>query len=188
MKCMMLLREATGQINMAHFCEIRTDNNEVIRTVVINDADIAPFGENSVEAEQWVADNIQQDGWLKENVFNGNYPQTYWKRTSYNTVNNQHILGGTPFRGNGAGPGCTYDATNDVFWPVKEFDSWVKKLDTVEYVSPVGTPILTQDINGTTFNIMRKWNEGAQKWEGRTGEEEPRAVEWDPNTSTWNLV
>ena len=45
---------------MAHFSEIRTDNNEVIRTVVINDNDIAPFGEDSAEAEQWVSENIKE--------------------------------------------------------------------------------------------------------------------------------
>jgi hypothetical protein len=184
----MLLREAIGQINMAHFCEIRTDNNEVIRTVVINDADVAPFGENSVEAEQWVANNIKKDGWLNENVFDGNYPETYWKRTSYNTVNNQHILGGTPFRGNGAGPGCTYDATNDVFWPVKEFDSWIKDLTTASWKPPIAFPAYSQDIDGVTLEIIPKWDEPNLKWIGRTAEDTPRNVEWDSTNTTWNII
>lgn len=175
---------------MANFCEIRTDNNEVIRTVVINDADIASFGENSVEAEQWVANNIREDGWLKENVFNGNYPETYWKRTSVNTRNGVHTAGGTAFRGNGAGPGYTYDSVNDVFWPAKPYASWVKDNSTWDWVSPVGTPNYTQNIDGTEFNIKMKWNESDEKWEGSTHEPDAtdRSVEWNPQNNTWSLV
>lgn len=36
-------------------------------------------------------------------------------RTSYNTHGNQHTTGGTPFRGNYAGIGYTYDADRDAF-------------------------------------------------------------------------
>ena len=53
------------------------------------------------------------------------------KRTSYNTSGNEHNDGGTPFRGNYAGIGYTYDETNDVFYapkPVKE--GWTFVLDT----------------------------------------------------------
>jgi len=37
------------------------------------------------------------------------------KRTSYNTIANTHSLDGTPFRGNYAIIGGTYDNENDVF-------------------------------------------------------------------------
>ena len=178
--------------NMAHFSEIRTDNNEVIRTVVINDNDIAPFGEDSPEAEQWVSENIKRDGWLYDNVFDGNYPETYWKRTSYNTRHNQHLNGGTPFRGNGAGPGYTYDSVNDVFWPPKPHASWVKDNSIFDWAPPIAYPNATQEIDGTSFNIMYRWNEEDQKWEGHTSEIDSggtnRPVEWDVNTSTWSLV
>jgi hypothetical protein len=36
-------------------------------------------------------------------------------RTSYNTHNGEHLLGGTPFRGNYAGIGYTYDPVLDEF-------------------------------------------------------------------------
>lgn len=37
------------------------------------------------------------------------------KRTSFNTSGNEHVLGGTAFRGNYAGVGYTYNEENDVF-------------------------------------------------------------------------
>jgi len=44
-----------------------------------------------------------------------------WVQTSYNTIGNQHP-NGTPLRGNYAGIGYTYDATNDVFVAPKPSD------------------------------------------------------------------
>jgi hypothetical protein len=61
------------------------------------------------------------------------------KRTSYNTYSNQHNLDETPFRGNFAGVGSTYDSDNDVFileMPV--VDGWSFILDE-ETWSWVGT-------------------------------------------------
>jgi hypothetical protein len=46
-------------------------------------------------------------------------------QTSYNTYGNQHLLGGTPLRGNYAGIGYTYDSVNDVFIAPSPFASWV---------------------------------------------------------------
>ena len=46
------------------------------------------------------------------------------KRTSYNTHANEHRLGGTPFRGNYAGKGYTYDSSNDVFYETQPYASW----------------------------------------------------------------
>lgn len=39
------------------------------------------------------------------------------RRTSYNTRDGVHVLGGTPFRGTYAGVGYTYDPVDDVFIP-----------------------------------------------------------------------
>jgi len=44
-----------------------------------------------------------------------------WIQTSYNTRANQHPEG-RPLRGNYAGIGYTYDATNDVFYAPKPAD------------------------------------------------------------------
>lgn len=38
-------------------------------------------------------------------------------RTSFNTIDGVHILGGVPFRGTYAGIGYTYDPVADVFLP-----------------------------------------------------------------------
>ena len=52
---------------MAHFAEIRTDNNEVLRVVVVNNSDVnANGGDLSTEAETWVANNIPQDPLILE--------------------------------------------------------------------------------------------------------------------------
>jgi len=47
-----------------------------------------------------------------------------WLQTSYNTHGNQHPEG-RPLRGNYAGIGFTYDATNDVFIAPKPSDTAV---------------------------------------------------------------
>jgi hypothetical protein len=47
-----------------------------------------------------------------------------WLATSYNTFGNKHLKGDTPFRGNFAGIGYTYDVTNDVFYAPQPFASW----------------------------------------------------------------
>ena len=65
----------------------------------------------------------------------GNIRNQVCKRTSYNTVGNQHKSSGTAFRGNYAGIGYTYDETNDVFVepkPVKE--GWTFTLNTTTWL------------------------------------------------------
>jgi len=173
---------------MAHFSEIKTDNNEVIRTVVINDNDISSFGENSVEAENWVATNIPDDDYLKEYRFSGNYPETYWKRTSYNTKQNQHENNGIAFRGNYAGPAHVYDSVNDVFWPASPFASWVKNNSIADWEAPVTFPPFTQDIDGTRYEMIPKWDEDNLKWIGTTAGDSPKNVEWDADNNIWNLI
>tara|TARA_R110000772_G_scaffold71452_6_gene156647 strand:- start:895 stop:1260 length:366 start_codon:yes stop_codon:yes gene_type:complete len=53
-----------------------------------------------------------------------------WVQTSYNTIGNIHYGsdgkpdGGVALRGNYAAIGYTYDATNDVFYKPKPYESW----------------------------------------------------------------
>lgn len=61
-------------------------------------------------------------------------------RTSYNTRAGQHASGGTPFRGNYAGFGFTYDESLDAFIPPKPFPSWVLDEATFSWVAPVAKP------------------------------------------------
>ena len=57
-------------------------------------------------------------------------------RTSYNTQNGVHLLGGTPFRGNFGGIGYIYDESNDVFYEPQPFDDWVLNTTTWNWEAP----------------------------------------------------
>ena len=61
-------------------------------------------------------------------------------RTSYNTHGNQHILGGTPFRGNYAGIDYTYRQDLDAFIPPQPYASWTLNEDTCLWAAPVPYP------------------------------------------------
>jgi hypothetical protein len=77
-----------------------------------------------------------------------------WLQTSYNTHGNQHPEG-RPLRGNYAGVGYTYDATNDVFIAPKPFNSWVINEDTWLWEAPVAMPD-----DGKVYN----WDEATTNW------------------------
>jgi hypothetical protein len=55
-------------------------------------------------------------------------------QTSYNTLNGQHLNAGTPFRGNYAGIGYTFDETLDAFIPPKPEGDWVLDEATFSWV------------------------------------------------------
>lgn len=80
-----------------------------------------------------------------------------WIQTSYNTYNNEHILGGTPLRYNFAAIGCTYDSDNDAFYGIKPHSKWIIDSSTFTYVAPVDRP------GGTV-----KWNDSAGTWDSDT--------------------
>lgn len=77
-----------------------------------------------------------------------------WIQTSYNTHGNQHPEG-RPLRGNYAGIGYTYDATNDVFYAPKPFDSWVLNEDNWLWEAPVAMPD-----DGKPY----EWDEATTNW------------------------
>lgn len=77
-----------------------------------------------------------------------------WIQTSYNTHGNQHPEG-RPLRGNYAGIGYTYDATNDVFIAPKPFDSWIINEDTWVWEAPVAMPD-----DGKVY----AWDEATTNW------------------------
>lgn len=101
---------------MSHWAEV-DDNNVVLRVLVGNDSD-------PNEGYDWLIDNLGGT----------------WIKTSYNTKNNQHLNGGTPFRGNYAGAGFTYNEELDVFIPPKPFDSWIFEESISDWVAPVPKP------------------------------------------------
>jgi hypothetical protein len=78
-----------------------------------------------------------------------------WIQTSFNTVGNKHLLGGTPLRGNFAGIGYTYDATNDVFIPPQIYPSWKLNSDWA-WEAPIAMPT-----DGQNYS----WNEDTKSWD-----------------------
>jgi len=61
-------------------------------------------------------------------------------RTSYNTFENSHLLGGTAYRGNYAGIGYIYDEENDIFILPKPYESWVLDLENAKWIAPITCP------------------------------------------------
>lgn len=78
-----------------------------------------------------------------------------WIQTSYNTQGNQHLLGGTPLRGNYAGIGYTYDQENDVFYAPQPYPSWILNNSTWLWEAPVEKP---------TDGQFYKWEEETKSW------------------------
>ena len=78
-----------------------------------------------------------------------------WLQTSYNTHGNQHPEN-RPLRGNYAGIGYTYDATNDVFYAPQPYPSWILNNTTWLWEAPVAMP---------TDGKQYKWNESITNWE-----------------------
>ena len=52
----------------------------------------------------------------------------------------EEAIGGTPFRGNYAAPGYTWDAANDCFWEIKPHSSWVKDIANKRWKAPIDEP------------------------------------------------
>lgn len=81
------------------------------------------------------------------------------KRTSYNTNGNTHSEGGTPFRGNYAGVGYTYDVDNDVFYEPQPYSSWTLSSNWI-WEAP-----LTYPDDGQVYI----WDEDAYQADNSTG-------------------
>ena len=137
---------------MAHFAKLGADG-KVIAVLTLNNSDM--LNDSGVEDEL-----IGQQYLEKHN----NWPAYMWIQTSYNTTNGQHRNGGTPFRGNYAGIGYTWDEDNQIFWPEKPYASWVKHIPTASWKSPIGdAPTLTEE--QITAESRYEWNETGQSWD-----------------------
>ena len=158
---------------MAHFAEIRSDDNKVLRVVVINNEDVANNGgEYSSESETWVANNIPYDLTLELDP----YPETYWKQTSYNTRDgNYHTQDENGFfvlsddqtkakRFRYAIQSGTYDSAEDIFIDPKPFPSWTFNNTTKAWDPPTPMP---NEVDDNGLIILYDWNEETQTWEVR---------------------
>tara|TARA_R110002020_G_scaffold3405_5_gene15247 strand:- start:2944 stop:3387 length:444 start_codon:yes stop_codon:yes gene_type:complete len=142
---------------MAHFAKIN-DENKVLSVTTLDDKDMK--NDEGVEVE-----SIGQQYLETHN----NWPAQMWIQTSYNTAANVHKEGGTPLRGNYAGIGYEWDATNQIFWPEQPYPSWVKNTSTACWESPIGNaPALTEEQisqnQAMTNTWVYVWNESSQTW------------------------
>ena len=128
---------------MAHYALL--DENNIVTQVIT--------GKNEDEQRDGV--DVNWEEWYRDFVGAADC-----KRTAYNTQANQHLLGGTPFRGNYAGEGMTYDTANDVFISPKPFPSWVMNTSTWTWEAPGGM----QPDDGKDY----EWNETNGAWEEYT--------------------
>ena len=143
---------------MAHFAKLE-ETGKVIAVLTLNNSDM--LNTSGVEDE-----TVGQQYLERHN----NWPAHLWIQTSYNTSGGKHSKGGTPFRGNYAGIGYTWDANDQIFWQKKPYDSWVKHISTASWKSPIGdAPALTEEQTAqnkaNTHRWWYNWNEANQSWE-----------------------
>ena len=119
---------------MAHFAEIDSAG-VVLRVLVVPD-------DQENRGQEYLADDLGLGG--------------IWKKTSYNTIANVHLTGGTPYRKNFAGIGYSYESTLDAFISPKPYPSWVLDEATCTWNAPEPMPIQ----EGTTFT----WDESSLSW------------------------
>jgi len=172
-----LERQITG-FNMAHFAEIDSNTNRVLRVLVINNSDVENNGgEYTSQSEEWVKNNHPNP--------DGN-TNVYWKQTSYNTIKGKHYVYlmnwhepiGTDRenvegigrilsedqskakRKNYAGVGYTYDSSRDAFIPPNDdfVDHYVLDENTCTWTPPTAYP------------------------------EDGNVYEWMPETQTWEIT
>ena len=142
---------------MAHFAKLGS-NGKVIQVLTLDNKDM--LNADGVEDESVGQQFLE---------INNNWPAQMWIQTSYNTMNNQHKLGGTPFRGNYASIGYEWDEDNNIFWPKKPYASWTKDIATADWISPAGAmPQLTDEqqsqTTAGTHNWIYNWDEDGQSW------------------------
>lgn len=101
---------------MAHYAIL--DNNNVVVNVIVGKDENEPTPEGYSSWEEY---------------YGG-------VRTSYNTVGNKHLNGGTPFRKNYGSIGFTYDAQADGFYPPKPYPSWKLNYETFLWEPPIEMP------------------------------------------------
>ena len=149
---------------MAHFAKI-SETNEILSVVTLDNKDMlnADGVEDETVGQQYLETH-------------NNWPAQMWIQTSYNTSGGTHKDGGTPFRGNYAGIGYTWDEDDNIFWPKKPYASWVKHIESASWKSPIGdAPELTAEqitqntpANENTPNThfwIYDWNESEQTWD-----------------------
>lgn len=127
-------------------------------------AHYAFLDENNIVVEVIVGKDESQEVDL-EQVY-GNIKNLRCKRTSYNTRDGVHILGGIPFRHNYAGIGYIYIDELDIFLAQKPYPSWILNTELKCWEPPVPIPSDSKEYY---------WNEETLEWT-LTVPETPQAI------------
>lgn len=142
---------------MAHFAKL-DENNNVIAVHVIHNNECLVDG---VESEQKGIDFLT-------NL----HKHSKWKQTSYNTVGNVHLLGGTPLRKNFAVNGGTYNTIHDAFISPRPYDfygnlmnSWHVNVLSGSFLwdPPISLPV------APNANCFYHWNESSYQSNNEKG-------------------
>ena len=145
---------------MAHFAQI-DENNIVTRVLVV---DNSVLDNNGTEDESLGKQHLV-------NLHGGTLDS--WIQTSYNTIENTHAKSKTPFRGNYAGKGFTWDSTNQVFIPPKIYASFVLDTTNWKWDPPIPVPALgTEKVNQNdagTHSWHYNWDEDAYQADNTQG-------------------
>ena len=141
---------------MAHYAKLGA-NNKVIAVHVVADSDCQ--NADGVEDEEVGRQFLERiHSW------------PLWKKTSYNTSGGQHKKGGTPFRGNYAGIGMTYDEDNDIFIGKKPYASWTLNTSTASWEAPITYPSVTDDgADPVVWKYEIYWDEAAYQADNTKG-------------------
>ena len=140
---------------MAHFAKLGL-NGKVLAVLTLDNKDM-------LNADNKEDESVGQQYLERHN----NWPAQMWIQTSYNTGENKHRLGGTPFRGNYAAIGYIWDKDNNMFYPKKPYASWVLNTTDARWESPIGRPpeSTAEQIAARSYY---EWNEAGQSWDLKT--------------------
>ena len=138
---------------MAHFAKI-DEQNRVLQVLTLDNKDM--LNGDGVETESVGQQYLET---------HNNWPANMWIQTSYYTVKNQHVKGGTPLRGNYAAIGDIWDPTDEIFWSPQPYASWTKNLTTAMWDPPLSIPDMTQEQQDDPSNLYKhEWDEDTQSW------------------------
>lgn len=159
---------------MAHFAEVRSDTNEVLRVIVITNKDVdAHGGDYSQGAEDYVNNlmaNAQSES--VKDMFGGSYPSTtYWKQCSYNAN----------ARGSFPTFGSKFNLEENRFEGPKPFDSWILNTENFKYEAPIPQPPLTHG----NYLLSIAWDEPNQRWTAHDIDGNPGGYVWNTTTNSW---
>ena len=155
---------------MAHFAKLGS-NGKVIQVLTLDNKDMLN------------ADGVEDEAVGQQYLeLHNNWPAQMWIQTSYNTAAGKHYSvnesgqrvessdQSQALRGNYAGIGYEWDEDNQIFWPKKNYPSWVKNLAEARWQSPIGdAPALTAEQTSQneagTHSWSYVWNESGQSWD-----------------------